>query len=157
MKLRAIRLHNVRRFADEGIAIEGIDDGVNVLAAANEYGKSTVFDAIHALFFQGHKGKPKPILSLQPYSKGSITVEAEVDTSDGAYRIRKRWLGSVQSQVFDSASGRIVTRRTNGSTIGLGEGRLARLDCCGCSKALSRWGRAQGRVLMPKSLRAKMC
>jgi len=110
MKLRAIRLHNVRRFADKGVAIEGIDDGVNVLAAANEYGKSTVFDAVHALFFQGHKGKPKAIQLLQPYSKGPITVEADVDTADGVYRIRKRWFGSAQSQVIEVASGRIVVQ-----------------------------------------------
>lgn len=110
MKLRAIRLHNVRRFADQGVAIEGIDDGVNVLSAENEFGKSTVFDAVHALFFQAHKGKPKPIQSLQPYSKGPVTVEAEVDTPGGAFRIRKRWLSSAQSQVIEMASGRIVAQ-----------------------------------------------
>jgi len=110
VKLRAIRLHNVRRFASKGVAIEGIDDGVNVLAAANEFGKSTIFDAVHALFFQGHKGRPKPIQLLQPYSKGAVTVEADVETLDGAYRLRKRWLGAAQSQVMESASGRIVAQ-----------------------------------------------
>ena len=52
MKISALRLFNVKRFADRGIAIEGIGDGVNVLCAANEFGKSTSFEALHALFFQ---------------------------------------------------------------------------------------------------------
>ncbi|MGO7515487.1 AAA family ATPase, partial [Rhizobium ruizarguesonis] len=52
MKLTAIRLHNVKRFAGRGISVEGITDGVNVLSAANENGKSTCFEALHALFFQ---------------------------------------------------------------------------------------------------------
>ena len=111
MKLRAIRLHNVRRFANEGVAIEGIDEGVNVLSAENEFGKSTVFDAVHALFFQAHKAKANAaIKNLRPYSGGAITVEVEVDTPEGAFRIRKRWLGSAQSQVFETTSGRIVAQ-----------------------------------------------
>ena len=48
MRLRALRLHNVKRFAGRGIAIENIGDGVNVLTAANEFGKSTSFEALHA-------------------------------------------------------------------------------------------------------------
>ena len=58
MKLTALRLHNVRRFAGRGVAVEGIGDGVNVLCAVNEFGKSTCFDALHALFFQPHTGTP---------------------------------------------------------------------------------------------------
>ena len=47
MKLTALRLHNVRRFAGTGVRIENIGDGINVLCAANEHGKSTCFDALH--------------------------------------------------------------------------------------------------------------
>ena len=52
MKIAAIRLFNVKRFAGRGVAIENIGNGVNVLTAANEFGKSTSFEALHALFFQ---------------------------------------------------------------------------------------------------------
>ena len=51
MKLRAIRLENVRRFIDP-VEIDGIRDGLNVLSIPNECGKSTVFDALHAVFFK---------------------------------------------------------------------------------------------------------
>ena len=40
MKIAALRFHNVKRFAGRGVAIEGIGDGVNVLCAANEFGKA---------------------------------------------------------------------------------------------------------------------
>ena len=44
MKLRALRLWNVKKFAGTGIAIENIGDDINVLAAPNEDGKSTCFE-----------------------------------------------------------------------------------------------------------------
>ncbi len=75
MKLRALRLHNVRRFAGRGVAIENIGDGVNVLTAANEFGKSTCFEALHALFFQPHTGTPSGVQLLRPYA-GTITQQA---------------------------------------------------------------------------------
>ena len=65
MKISALRLFNVKRFADRGVAIEGIGDGVNVLTAANEFGKSTSFEALHALFFQPHTGVPKQVQRMQ--------------------------------------------------------------------------------------------
>lgn len=110
MRLRAIRLHNVRRFTARGIAIDGIGDGVNVLAEPNEHGKSTVFDALHALFFQSHKTKPKPVQQLQPYSKGPVTVEADIDLPEGGFRLRKRWFGSVMAEVRDIASNRVLAQ-----------------------------------------------
>ena len=51
MKLRTIRLENVRRFIDP-VEIGGIGDGLNVFSAPNEHGKSTVFDALHTVFFK---------------------------------------------------------------------------------------------------------
>ena len=54
MKIRAIRLENVRRFVDP-VEIAGIGDGLNVLTAPNERGKSTFFDALYAVFFKDRK------------------------------------------------------------------------------------------------------
>ncbi|MEM9963983.1 MAG: AAA family ATPase, partial [Asticcacaulis sp.] len=67
MKITALRLHNVRKFGGRGIAIENISDGVNVLCEANEYGKSTCFDSLHALFFQSYSGTPALVQALRPY------------------------------------------------------------------------------------------
>ena len=62
MKIRAIRLENVRRFVDP-VEIAGIGDGLNVLTAPNERGKSTFFDALHAVFFKDRKSWDKEIRS----------------------------------------------------------------------------------------------
>lgn len=110
MKLRALRLWNVRKFADRGIAIEGIGDGVNVLSAENEFGKSTSFDALHALFFQPHSGTPKAVQMLRPYSGGSPQIEVDVETDEGLFRIHKQYYKGKQAIVTELSTGRIIAQ-----------------------------------------------
>mgnify|MGYP000477584364 CR=1 FL=1 len=74
MKISAFRLFNVKRFAGRGVAVENIGDGVNVLCAANEFGKSTSFEALHALFFQPYSSTAADVRSLRPYSGGNPRV-----------------------------------------------------------------------------------
>lgn len=110
MKLTALRLHNVRRFAGRGVAVEGIGDGVNVLCAANEFGKSTCFDALHALFFQPHTGTPGAVQGLRPYSGGNPLVEADIVTANGAFRLTKQFYGGKRAMVRELASGRLLAQ-----------------------------------------------
>ena len=49
MKLRSISLTNVRRFAGATVRLDGLGDGLNIVAAPNEAGKSTAFEALQAL------------------------------------------------------------------------------------------------------------
>ena len=110
MKLTALRLHNIRRFAGRGVAVEGIGDGVNVLCAANEFGKSTCFDALHALFFQPHTGTPGAVQGLRPYSGGNPLVEADILTAAGAFRLTKQFYGGKRAMVRELASGRLLAQ-----------------------------------------------
>ena len=110
MKIRALRLWNVRRFADRGIAIENIGDGVNVLAAENERGKSTCFDALHALLFQAHSGTPKPVQMLRPYSGGSPWIEADIETAEGLFRVAKQYYSGKKALVTDLGTDRLVAQ-----------------------------------------------
>jgi DNA repair exonuclease SbcCD ATPase subunit len=110
MKLTALRLHNIKRFAGRGVAIENIGDGVNVLCAANEFGKSTCFEALHALFFQPHTATPESVKLLRPYSGGNPLVEADIATADGRYRLTKQFYGGKRASVTDLASGRLVAQ-----------------------------------------------
>lgn len=110
MKISALRLFNVKRFAGRGVAIEGIGDGVNVLCAANEFGKSTSFEALHALFFQPYSGTPGAVRNLQPYSKGSPLVEADIAAGDGRFRITKQYYSGRFARVTDLASGRVIAQ-----------------------------------------------
>jgi len=100
MRLRAIHLGNVRKFAGRRASITGIGDGISVVSAANEFGKSTFFDALHALFFEKYSSGGKPVKSLQPYSKGAVEVAAEIETDDGLFRIEKRFLSRSAARVF---------------------------------------------------------
>ncbi len=110
MKISALRLFNVKRFAGRGVAIEGIGDGVNVLCAANEFGKSTSFEALHALFFQPHSGTPGDVQGLRPYSGGNPLVEADITTGEGSFRITKQYYGGRSARVVDLGSGRLVAQ-----------------------------------------------
>ncbi len=110
MKICALRLFNVKRFAERGVAIEGIEDGVNVLCAANEFGKSTSFEALHALFFQPHSGTPGELRKLRPYSGGSPLVEADIATDDGQFKISKQFFAGRFARVIDRATGRTIAQ-----------------------------------------------
>ncbi|MCK0196956.1 AAA family ATPase [Ancylobacter sp. 6x-1] len=110
MKLRALRLHNVRRFAGRGVAIENIGDGVNVLCAANEFGKSTCFDALHALFFLPHGSTKQAVTALRPYSGGNPLIEADIVTGRGRLRIAKQFFGGRRASVTDLDTGRLLAQ-----------------------------------------------
>jgi hypothetical protein len=110
VKVRALRLWNVRRFAKQGVAIENIGDGVNVLAAENEQGKSTCFDGLHALLFQAYSGTPKQVQMLRPYSGGSPRIEADIETDAGVFRITKQFYAGREATVMDLATHRLVAQ-----------------------------------------------
>ncbi|SEQ54413.1 AAA domain-containing protein [Devosia sp. YR412] len=110
MKLTALRLHNVKRFGGHGVAIEGIGDGVNVLTAANEHGKSTAFEALHALFFQPHTSAGKSVQLLKPYSGGNPLVEADIAAADGQFRLTKQFYTGKRAEVRDLGTGRLIAQ-----------------------------------------------
>lgn len=110
MKILALRLFNVKRFAGRGVAIEGFGDGVNVLCAVNEFGKSTSFEALHALFFQPYSGTPGAVRNLRPYSGGSPLVEADIAMAQGTFRLTKQYYGGRSACVTDLATGRLIAQ-----------------------------------------------
>ncbi len=109
MKLLSIRVNNVRRFT-QPVEIADIGPGLNVLAAPNEHGKSTLFDALHALFFFEAKfWKQKEAASLAPHVGGNPEVSAEIEIKGETYRV---------SKVFSSRPGqRQVTVHQNGNLL----------------------------------------
>ena len=107
MKLRTIRLENVRRFIDP-VEIGGIGDGLNVLSAPNEHGKSTVFDALHAIFFKPRKSWDREIRSLVPHVGGDPAVAVEIELADGIYGIKKRWSSRRNGDARIERGGRLI-------------------------------------------------
>ena len=110
MKLAALRLYNVKRFAGRGVSIENIGDGVNVLCAVNEFGKSTSFEALHGLFFLPHSSTAGEVRNLRPYSGGNPLIEADIVVGGVPYRIAKQFYGGRFAKVTDLASGRLIAQ-----------------------------------------------
>ncbi|NRB17585.1 MAG: AAA family ATPase [Rhodobacteraceae bacterium] len=108
MKLLALHLTNVRKFTGKRASITGIGDGITVVSEANEFGKSTFFDAIHALFFEKYSSSAKSVKSLQPYAGGAVEVAADVETDQGSFCVKKRFL---------SRKGAKITRLSDGATV----------------------------------------
>lgn len=109
MKIRAFELTNLRRFAGQRARIEGIGDGITVLSEPNEFGKSTFFDALHALFFQPHRSQKAPVKALQPHAGGAPEAALEIELPEGRFRLEKRWLSRPTARVMD-ASGRLIAQ-----------------------------------------------
>lgn len=107
MKLRAVRLSNVRRFTSP-VSVAALGDGLNVLSAPNEHGKSTLFDAVQALFFKPHGSADKEIKALKPHAGGAPEVTVEVETAEGRFAITKRWLSKPLATVMQD--GRLVAQ-----------------------------------------------
>ncbi len=109
MKLRAVRLENVRRFS-EPVEITGLRDGLNVLAAPNESGKSTLFDALNAAFFyKANDWAVKRAQGLQPHAGGHPSVTVTLETEEGVFTIERVWA--------KSAGPRVVRVRREGQVI----------------------------------------
>ena len=106
MKIRAIRLENVRQFIDP-VEIREIGDGLNVLTAPNERGKSTFFDALHAVFFKDRKAWDREIRALVPHAGGDPSVMVEIKLPDGVFRIEKRWNKGRRGDVRILSDGRV--------------------------------------------------
>ena len=115
MKLRTIRLENVRRFIDP-VEVGGIGDGLNVLSAPNEHGKSTVFDALHAVFFKPRKSWDREIRSLAPHAGGDPSVAVEIQLADGVYRIEKRWSSRRNGDARIETAGRLIKQADEAET-----------------------------------------
>ncbi|WP_370285851.1 AAA family ATPase [Pseudooceanicola nanhaiensis] len=110
MKLRALTLENVRKFGGKRVSIDALGDGITVICEANEFGKSTFFDAIHAVVFEKHGASGKSIKSLQPHAGGGIRIGVEVEIDGARYAVEKRFLSQKGASVTDMARGTVIAR-----------------------------------------------
>jgi len=107
MRLRSISLTNVRRFTDT-VRISGVRDGLNILCEPNEFGKSTLFDALQAVFFKPHRANDKHIRTLRPQAGGAPEVAVEIERDDEIFTITKRWTANPVARI--EGGGRLVAQ-----------------------------------------------
>ena len=105
MKIRSITLSDIRQFT-RPVTVGGFAAGLNVLAAPNEAGKSTLFEAIQALFFIPHRSSR--IGHLRPEAGGNPEIRAELDLPDGPCTIVKRWGRGAMAEVI--RQGHVIAR-----------------------------------------------
>ncbi|MCH4091967.1 hypothetical protein [Acetobacter sp.] len=87
----ALEVENFRRFS--GIhRLDGLGPGLNLLAASNESGKSTLLAALRALFLYKPGSSTKITRSFEPYSGGAPRILAEFILNGQAYRFEKQFL-----------------------------------------------------------------
>ena len=93
MKLTRIELEGIGRF--EKASVEGLSDGVNLLAAANEAGKSTIFRAVRYCLFKRFGAADREVQSLdRDGSRMPPTVTLGFDHDGESYTLRKTFLRS---------------------------------------------------------------
>jgi len=75
--------------------IDGLGSGVNILAAGNEAGKSTLFKAVRACLFERHNTKNESVRNLATDGLSlPVTVRLGFEHGDDAYTITKSFLKS---------------------------------------------------------------
>ena len=108
MLIKTLSVEGVGRFSTK-VQVDGFGDGVNVLAAGNEVGKSTLFKAIRTCLFRRHESRTQDIRNLG--SDGSqlpISVQIGFEQNGRAYVIRKAFLRSPSSTLIED--GREIAR-----------------------------------------------
>lgn len=108
MLIKSLMVEGIGRFAS-AVHIDGFGDGVNVLAAGNEVGKSTLFKAIRTCVYARHDSKVQDIRDLG--SDGSqlpATVHLTFVRDGRTYGIRKSFLRSPTATLMED--GREIAR-----------------------------------------------
>jgi hypothetical protein len=104
MLIKGLSVEGIGRFT-KLTQVEGFSNGVNVLAAGNEAGKSTLFRAIRACLFFRHDSKGQEIRDLATEnSQLPASVELSFEHSGRNYAIRKSFLRSPAAVLSENGS-----------------------------------------------------
>ena len=108
MLIKSLMVEGIGRFA-KATRIEGFSEGVNVLAAGNEAGKSTLFRAIRTCLFSRHDSKGQDIRDLAADdSQLPAIVELAFEHDGRTYIITKSFLRSPSAVLTEN--GREIAR-----------------------------------------------
>jgi AAA domain len=108
MLIKGISIEGIGRFSGK-IEVEGFGDGVNVLAAGNEAGKSTLFRAVRACLFNRHDSRTQDIRELGTEGSQLPAIVQIAFAKDGReYLVRKAFLRSHSATL--SENGREIAR-----------------------------------------------
>ncbi|MEM9030641.1 MAG: hypothetical protein AAGC70_19950 [Pseudomonadota bacterium] len=98
MHLLSIRLTDVGPFSGDA-TVAGFSPGLNLLAAPNEAGKSTLFRALETVFRYQHTSRKQELLSLKPYTGGVPSIACEFVEADRTWHLEKQYLTSPRAEL----------------------------------------------------------
>ena len=100
MKITSIIVDGVGKFGTRSEVI-GLDSGVNILAAGNEAGKSTLFRAVRACLFERHNTRNESVRNLATDGLSlPITVTLGFERADQNYAIIKSFIKSPSASLM---------------------------------------------------------
>src|SRR5690349_3911830 len=106
MRLRRLYLRNFRKFL-EPLCIEGIGDGLTVIAGDNEEGKSTLLKALRTMLFDRHTLMGDAADALRPFgSEVRPEVHLDFEQAGKLYRLRKGFCQQKYAEL-DTEEGRL--------------------------------------------------
>ena len=103
MIIRSISVNQFRKF-DKPTKVEGLGNGINIVAGPNEMGKSTLLAALRAAFFERHRSNTKKIRTFQNSQNKAAPVVSVIFEVDGRnYQVTKRFIKRpfAQFRIFD--------------------------------------------------------
>lgn len=99
LRLRRIALDGFRKFRTPTV-IEGLTDGLNIIIEDNEFGKSTLLEALRAAFFVRHNTKNQLAQSYAPHGEAvGPKIEVSFEADGAAWSVSKRFLRSPNVEV----------------------------------------------------------
>ena len=99
MKLRTLSVNQFKRFT-EPTRLGEFNDGLNLVVGPNEFGKSTLLDALRAVLFERYSSRARPIIALQnDRSSAAPVVELVFEVSGAFYTLTKRFVKSPYAQL----------------------------------------------------------
>ena len=90
MRLRRLAIREFRKLHGP-VVLDGLTDGLNLIAGDNEEGKSTVLAALKAAFFEHHTVVGAAGKAMLPYGGGTPEVEVAFELGGQAWRVCKQF------------------------------------------------------------------
>lgn len=106
LTIKAICVAELGPFTD-GVALDGLSGGLDVMTGRNEAGKSTLFRALSTLIGVEHTSSARRVLALRSDRGGAPLIEADLEIDGRPWRMRKRYLAQKSAEVTDLAGGNL--------------------------------------------------
>jgi len=110
VRIDGFRFRHVGPFGADGVAVDGLVPGLNVIAEHNERGKSSLLRALQLFLLQGHTTWGKRGHAIKR-DDGSATGEIDFSHQGVGYRLIKTYQRGKDAQLIDRATGAVLARK----------------------------------------------